>query len=147
VKNQTELVSQSPVSAVKAAPPRTGSAQPGIRFARTTSTLVANAPKKKQPSRPWASTRAESVWNPSDHRQWYATGIVHRKASVPEARCALPSQRGPKPLPSLPTILRPERYWNAASAKAAVASQTFRLIDPVKNRLTSASPVGSWIRP
>ena len=43
-KNQKELVSQISTRTVNSMPPTTGSAQPGIRCERTTSTLVANVP-------------------------------------------------------------------------------------------------------
>ena len=33
-------------------------------------------------------------WNPSDQRQWYATGSVKMNASLPEMRWALPLAGG-----------------------------------------------------
>ena len=62
--------------------------------------------------------------NPSDHRQWNATGRVHRNASTPLVRCSGPIQDGARP-PSLPYIDSALSNCTTASTSAATVSHTF----------------------
>ena len=65
MKNHSDEVSQRPTSDVNTSPPKTGSAQPGMPRRLSTSIFTVNAPKKKQPSSEWTSTRGEWDSNPS----------------------------------------------------------------------------------
>jgi hypothetical protein len=54
---------------------------------RTIMTFAVRAPKKNHPATPCTKIRTPlSNWNPSDHKQWWATGIVNQKAPTPDTR-------------------------------------------------------------
>jgi hypothetical protein len=76
-------------------------------------------------------------WNPSDHRQWYATGSEMMKAKRPEIRCTSPAHAGACH-GSFPYIESALSACTTANANATVANHTFIAIVDEKNSVKTS---------
>src|SRR4029079_10810543 len=148
VKYHNDEVSHSPTSAVKTAPPTTGSTQPGVPLRDRNSIFATNAPKKKQPSSEWMSTRVVECSNPNAYKHIIATGTTSRNAIRPDHRCSGETQPGVRFTPgSLPHMASAETSCTSANRKAPEASHTLTVSGLVKPGRVNAISVAVCTRP
>src|SRR4051812_16258078 len=95
-----------------------------------------------------AMTRVELVTNPSDHRQWNATGSVVTNAVVPLHRCNPATHRGGRPARgNRRHIQSAVTSWTASRAVATVDSHAFIGSMLEKPRSNSGRCAGEWALP